>query len=127
MLLITILNRFHKQFLVFPQNSSITLLNFWGISIFTQCPAFSKITTFNWSSLLFQSSTAFNSIGISNFPHPLSIKDTFLILFGIHLPYYSMMPNTKKISLEIEYSYHKSHFEPAGKRQIFFYLLSQTI
>ncbi len=85
--MITILNRFHKQFLVFPQNSSITLLNFWGISIFTQCPAFLKITTFNWGSLLFQSSTAFNSIGISNFPHPINkgyfldrVWNTFTIL-----------------------------------------------
>ena len=72
-----LLSVYNKQFPAFPQNSSITSLNFWGISIFTQCPAFSKISTFNSGSLLFQSCIIFSSIGISNFPHPIN-KSYFL-------------------------------------------------
>ena len=54
------------------QKSSITALNLFGVSIFTQCPAPSKIITSLSGSFFFHISTADSSIGISYFPQPIS-------------------------------------------------------
>lgn len=58
--------------LQFSQNASSTSLNLCGTSIFTQCPALSKISTLHCGSVRFHISTAASSIGMSNCPHPIS-------------------------------------------------------
>ena len=54
------------------QKSCSTSLNFCGTSIFTQCPASSKMTILLCGSAFFHISTVLSSIGRSYFPHPIS-------------------------------------------------------
>ena len=62
---------FQSIYSALVQKSSTVSLNSCGTSILTQCPAFSKMATLQFGSLIFHCFTASNSIGISNLPHPI--------------------------------------------------------